>query len=115
MITCTLNGKTYTVDYVKARALREMGPASEMYTRITRISEAAAKGAAIDEQLTVADAMDVMIKWFCVLFDGQFTPDDVYEHYPADRIMHDVSLALMAVQAQATHVLSKFPTQPTAE
>ena len=31
MISCTLNGKKYTVDFVSGRALREMEPAAQMY------------------------------------------------------------------------------------
>ena len=34
MITCTLNGKKYTVDFITGRALREMEPAAKMYSRI---------------------------------------------------------------------------------
>ena len=30
MISCTLNGKKYTVDFVSGRALREMEPAAQM-------------------------------------------------------------------------------------
>ena len=48
--------------------------------------------------------------------DGlDFTPDDMYDYYPADRIMHDISTAILAVQTQATDVLSEFPTNPAAE
>jgi len=47
------------------------------------------------------------------LLDGnQFSPDEVYDHYPADRLMHDIALALMAVQTQTTEVLASFPTIP---
>ena len=55
--------------------------------------------------------MDVMIRWFCILFQNQFTPDDVLDNYPVDRLMHDIALALMAVQTQTTDVLSDFPTK----
>ena len=36
--------------------------------------------------------MDVMIRWFCLLFGNQFSPDDVLDGYPVDRLMHDLSL-----------------------
>ena len=55
--------------------------------------------------------MDVMIRWFCILFGNQFTPDDVLDHYPVDRLMHDIALALMAVQTQTTSILDEFPTK----
>lgn len=63
------------------------------------------------DQLSVADAMDEMIKWFCILFGNQFTPDDVLDKYPVDRLMHDIALALMAVQTQTTNILDEFPTK----
>ena len=112
MITCTLGDKKYTVDFVSGRALREIEPAMKMYTRISAISEAAVKGEEIEnpENLTIPDALDVMIRWFCLLFNNQFTPDDVLDNYPVDRLMHDIVIALFAVQAQTTDVLSTFPT-----
>ena len=112
MITCTLGDKKYTVDFVSGRALREIEPAMKMYTRISAISEAAVKGEEIEnpDNLTIPDALDVMIRWFCLLFNNQFTPDDVLDNYPVDRLMHDIVIALFAVQAQTTDVLSSFPT-----
>ena len=104
MITCTLRDKKYSVDFISGRALREMEPAAQMYAKIVHLSELAAK-------FTIADAMDVMIRWFCILFQNQFTPDDVLDNYPVDRLMHDIALALMAVQTQTTDVLSDFPTK----
>ena len=116
MITCTLGEKKYTVDFVSGRALREMEPASKMYGRLVRLSQDATEGKNVSqEQLTVTDALDTMVKWFCILFNNQFTPDEVYDNYPADRLMHDIALALMAVQAQTTDVLSDFPTTAATE
>ena len=65
--------------------------------------------------MTVTDALDTMVKWFCILFGNQFTPDEVYDKYPADRLMHDIALALMAVQTQTTEVLDTFPTIPVSQ
>ena len=116
MITCTLKDKKYAVDFISGRALREMEPAAKMYAKIVALSNAAVKGEEIpqDEQISVTDAMDVMIRWFCLLFGDQFTVDDVLDHYPVDRLMHDVALALMAVQTQTTSILNDFPTTPAA-
>ena len=113
MITCTLGKQKYTVDYVSGRALREMEPAAKMYARIVALSNAALKGEmpADADNLSIADAMDVMIRWFCILFGNQFTPDDVLDSYPVDRLMHDIALALMAVQTQTTEILDEFPTK----
>ena len=116
MITCTLGEKKYSVDFISGRALREMEPAAKVYGKLVRISKDATEGKDVSgEQITVADALDIMVKWFCVLFGNQFSPDDMYDHYPADRLMHDIALALMAVQTQTTEVLDSFPTIPVTK
>ena len=55
MITCTLNGKKYAVDYITGRALREMEPAAKMYGRIVSLSNAALKGELPEEAKAVLD------------------------------------------------------------
>ena len=129
MITCTLGEKKYTMDFVSGRALREMEPAAKTYGKLVRLSQDAVEGKDIaEEQMTVTDALDTMVKWFCILFNNQFTPDEVYDNYPADRLMHDIALALMAVQTQTdialalmavqtqtTEVLDSFPTIPVTQ
>ena len=113
MITCTLRDKKYSIDFVSGRALRELEPAAQMYAKVVRLSELAAKGQPIpdDAKFTISEAMDTMIRWFCILFQNQFTPDDVLDNYPVDRLMHDIALALMAVQTQTTAILDEFPTK----
>ena len=113
MVTCTLNGKEYRIDFVAGRALREIEPAVKMYSRVAAISNAAMNGGDVSDadQITVAEAMDVMIRWFCLLFQNQFTPDELLDGYPVDRLMHDISFAMMAVQTQTTQILSSFPTK----
>ena len=117
MITCTLKDKKYAVDFISGRALREMEPAAKMYAKIVALSNAAVKGEEIpqEEQISVTDAMDVMIRWFCLLFGNQFGLDDVLDGYPVDRLMHDIALALMAVQTQTTEILSEVPTKAAKE
>ncbi len=117
MITCKLGDKTYSVDFITGRAMREIEPAAKMLSRLSSISDAVAKGKELssdDKKLNISAAMDTMVRWFCILFQGQFTPEDVYDHYPNDRLMHDIALAILAVQAQTTEALSEFPTIPTA-
>lgn len=113
MITCKLGDKTYRIDFISGRALREMEPAAKMYAKIIAISNAAVKGETIPEadQLSIADAMDTMIQWFCLVFGNQFTPDELLDKYPVDRLMHDIALTLMAVQSQTTGILNEFPTK----
>ena len=117
MITCTLGDRKYTVDFVTGRALREIEPAMKMYSRISAISEAAVRGQHIEnpDGITIPEAMDVMIRWFCLLFQNQFTPDELLDGYPVDRLMHDIALALMAVQTQTTEILDEFPTKAAEE
>ncbi|MPM68855.1 hypothetical protein SDC9_115790 [bioreactor metagenome] len=104
------------MDFISGRALREMEPASKMYGRLVALSKAAVEGQDVsNEQLTIPEALDTMVKWFCILFGNQFSVDDVYDHYPADRLMHDIALAIMAVQTQTTEVLDSFPTKPVAQ
>ena len=116
MITCTLGDKKYSVDFITGRALRELEPALSMYSKIVQVSAAAMKGetAPEAEELKISEAMDVMLKWFCILFQNQFTPDEVYDGYPSDRLMVDIPVALMAVQTATTQVLSEFPMKPAA-
>ena len=116
MVTCTLGEKKYSVDFISGRALREMEPASRMYGKLVTLSKAAVEGKDVsDEKLTVQEALDTMVKWFCILFGNQFHPDHVYDLYPADRLMHDIALAIMAVQSQTTEVLDAFPTKPVTQ
>ena len=117
MITCTLGEKKYAVDFISGRALREMEPAAKVYGRVVSIANAAARGETLPEaeNLSVPEARDVMIRWFCILFNNQFTPDDVLDGYPVDRLMHDIALALMAVQTQTTAILDEFPTKAAEE
>ena len=116
MITCTLGEKRYSVDFISGRALREMGPAWDMYAKLSAVAADAVSGKAAKQakdgadQPSVIAALDVLVKWFCLLFGNQFSPDDVYDHYPVDRLMHDIVLALLAVQTQTTDVLGEFPT-----
>ena len=115
---CLLFGNQFlSLIHISERALREMEPAAKMYAKIVALSNAAVKGEEIpqDEQISVTDAMDVMIRWFCLLFGNQFSPDDVLDGYPVDRLMHDIALALMAVQTQTTEILSQFPTKAAKE
>ena len=117
MITCKLGDKTYHIDFISGRALRELEPAAKMYAKIVGISNAAVRGEVVPEsdQLTIPEAMDTMIKWFCLVFGNQFSPDELLDSYPVDRLMHDIALTLMAVQAQTTSILSEFPTKAATE
>lgn len=116
MITCTLGDKKYCVDYISGRALREIEPATKMYARIQKMAQQAVEGGEFTENdpVSVSEALDALVKWFCILFGNQFTPDEVYDGYPSDRLMVDIPVALMAVQTATTHVLSEFPMKPAA-
>lgn len=115
MITCTLSGKKYSVDFVSGRTLREMEPALKMYAKIAAATSAAVEGAPAQDDTPIAEALDVMARWFCLLFGNQFTPDEFYDGCPADRMLHDIVIALLAVQGQMTEVLTEFPTTAAQE
>lgn len=116
MITCKLGEKKYQVDFVSARVMREIGPAEEMRGRIMQITENAMKGETSpeDAKVKIGEAMDVLVDWFCILFGRQFTVEEVYDNYPVDSLMHDITVAMLAVQNQMTAVLSEFPMKPAA-
>ena len=112
MITCTLRDKKYSVDFISGRALREMEPAAQMYAKSYTCPNwpprARKSPRTRNSPLRRDGCYDPL---FCILFQNQFTPDDVLDNYPVDRLMHDIALALMAVQTQTTDVLSDFPTK----
>lgn len=117
MITCKLRDKTYSVDYITGRALREIEGAVKMLAMAKRITDRIAEGQepdAEDTKYSLGRAMDEMVRWFCILFGNQFTPAEVYDNYPNDQLMHDIAMAIMAVQLQTTEGLSEFPMRPTA-
>lgn len=116
MITCKLGEKEYFIDFVSGRAMREMGGALEAYRKTMEAADALEKGEKIPEGTpTPKELYDEMVSWFCLLFKHQFTPDDVYDNYPADRLVQDILWALMAVQRGVTGVLSEFPMKPAAK
>ena len=117
MITIKLGEKNYHIDFISGRALRELEPAAKMYARIVSISNAAIRGEEIPESetLTISEAMDVMVKWFCLVFGNQFTPDELLDSYPVDRLMHDIALTLMAVQTKAAPDQPKPTTETNPE
>ena len=39
----------------------------------------------------------------------------MYDNYPADRLMNDITLALMAAQTHTTEVLDTFPMIPVVQ
>lgn len=104
MIRITLGKKTYTQEYIRALALREI----EEPMRIMQ---------AMQEDLQrplAARELDVLINWFCLFFGNQFTMEDVLADYPADRLRVDILSALMHCQAGVTAVLHDFPTMAEA-
>lgn len=116
MITCTLGEKTYHVNFVSGRALREITPALTVYTKILLVNQKMQEGTIKeDDMFDLGEALDAMVEWFCLLFHNQFTPDEVYDFYPSDKLMHDISYALQAVNAQMTSVLSSFPMMAAPE
>lgn len=117
MVTCKLGEKSYAVDFVSGRALRELGPALDAHNKIVQAADSLRNGKMVEglEGTNAADVYDAMIRWFCILFGGQFTPDEVYDNYPADRLIADVHFAMMAVMSGMANVLDAFPTVAAQE
>ena len=111
MITCKLGDKSYTVDFVSGRALREIQEASDMFNKLRKLAAEAAEGkeSAEAESFDISEAVDVFAKWFCLLFNNQFDVNDVLDGYPVDSLIHDISFAITAVMNGMTKVLSEFP------
>jgi hypothetical protein len=110
MFTVTVGKKTYKVESVNTRALYEMQPAVEIWAKLVKITESAEKGEEAADAPTIKEAMDTLIKWFCVFCGNQFTPDDILDNYPQDSIITDIGLALRAAQMKNTAALTAFPT-----
>ena len=100
MFTVTLNGKTHQVDYVRAIALREIKKPLEIVHRLED------KETTLDEK-----EMDTLVKWFCLFLGGQISADEIYQHYPVDRLTYDISLAALSCQMRITEALKDFPTR----
>lgn len=106
MFTVTLGDKTYRVEKVTVRALAEMDQAWNLYQRMIQ----AVGGDVIEgDATTFKEAIDALVNWFVLFCGDQFTADEVYDHYPADRIVADVALAMQAVVGRVTEELKHFP------
>jgi hypothetical protein len=105
MLKVTLGDKEYMVNFVSALALREIQRPIEVLARNE-------KGGGIEDY---GRDVDTLVKWFCLMFHNQFTPEDVYEFYPADRLIPDIALAVLAVKQQVSQALKEFPTKTAAE
>ena len=103
MFKVELNGKTYKVEKVTAKALRDISAAQAVFKRWTEAPDT----------VDMKRDMDTLVNWFCVLCSNQFDSDEVYDKYPGDRIITDIGLALASVNAQVTEVLKAFPTDET--
>ena len=111
MFTITVKDKVHKVEKVTPRAIYEMGPALEMFTKIKRVTQQAMKGEAVESGAEdIKQAMDVLIDWFVIFCGNRFTRDDILDGYPADSIMTDIGVALRAVQMQVTEAIKAFPT-----
>jgi hypothetical protein len=100
MFTVELGGKKYTVPKVTARTLRDIGGAQAVFKKWT----------SNPDSVDMKKDMDTLVGWFCVLCGNQFTPDEIYDNYPGDKIITDIGIAMAAVNGQATSVLEKFPS-----
>lgn len=105
-MTLELGKKKYAVEGVPVRALAEMDEAWDMYRKLVK----AAGGGQIENE-SFSAIIGALAKWLVVLFGGQFTVDEVLDHYPSDRFIADTGLMLNAVAGNVAGVLTDFPTK----
>ena len=111
MFTITVKGKTHKVEKVTPRALYEMGPALDMFNKISLATQKALKGEAGESAPEdIKQAMDALLDWFVIFCGNRFTRDDLLDGYAADSIMRDIGVALGAVQMGVTEAIQSFPT-----
>ncbi|NLB90535.1 MAG: hypothetical protein GX786_04880, partial [Clostridiales bacterium] len=97
MIKIEVGGIKYTVPFITARAIRLIEPMEKLIEKVSQ-----------GERLTGED-VETMAQWMCVLFDYQFSMEDLLDGYPADRFTEDVFACYVAVQNGLTHQLRLFP------
>lgn len=102
MINITLGDKKYTVPTITGRVMREISEMDELYKR------------AADNEAIGPEEMDTAVEWLCLVFKHQFSPDEVYDNYPADLFWKDIFFIYLAVKNSVTNKLADFPTPPEA-
>ena len=102
MIRIDLDGKIYRVNYVSASALKA----------IDSLLPVLKSGPERGTRRSFSQDLDKMVQWFCLLFNNQFSIEDVYASYPSDYLLRDIFLALMAVKSNNSLALVSFPTKP---
>lgn len=103
MFEVELNGRVFRVKDVPTKVTREMGPVQEVYRRM--INE--------PEKTDISKDIDTLVEWFVLFCGNQFTVEDVMNHYPGDRIITDVGLAIAALNTSVSKTLTRFPTGQT--
>lgn len=96
----TIGQSTYTVPFFKGRAQRDSGEVGRIYKKISEGDE---------DTLLGADEYDALAEWFCGAFNHQFTPDELFDGYPADDFIKDVFALYLAMMNLNTKVLTVFP------
>lgn len=110
MYSIKLGDKEYRTEIIPTRALLEIDEARELYLKMAGMAEDDP-----DAPTTFKAAVEAMVKWFVVFFGNQFTADDIYDHYPGDRIVGDVARAMSAALGDVNRELQAFPTGAGAE
>lgn len=109
MFSVTLGGETKTVPFVTAKALRDLEAPMVILAKWEE-----AKKENEDRPLTPAQ-VDVVVRWFSDFMQGAFSPEEILEKYPADRLLLDVHVAVLTVQRAITEKLNHFPLRLAEE
>lgn len=110
MYSIQLGAKEYRVDRIPTRALMEIDEARGLYLRMAGMVEDDPEA-----PTTFKRAVQVMVEWLVLFFGNQFTADDVYDNYPANKIVEDVARAMAAALGDVDEELKAFPTGASAE
>jgi len=117
MISCKLNGKTYSIPFVNARTVRDSDKALRAYDQYMTIAEKIGNRQELSDEeksMDTAEFYDTMADWFAMLFQRQFSADDVLDYYPSEKFVSDIVSALLTVTRGLADTLGDFPTNPTA-
>lgn len=105
MFTVKLGEQMKTVPYVTALALREVKKPLEILKAMDdEVNAGNSEGRVLEP-----GEMDVLVGWFSLFMQKAFSPEEIYEKYPADVLLRDIRIAAMSVQQHVSEALKGFP------
>ncbi len=103
MHTVTVGGKQYNVPFFKGRIQRASGEIGRIYKQVSEEAN----------YLPNDEEYDAIAAWFCMAFDNQFSPDELWDGYAVDDLIKDAFALYLAMMNLNTKVLTVFPIPAT--